>query len=199
MLQNPKKRPLAYFLTFTTYGTWLHGDNRTSVIRKTKNEAARQISPHLKLFNMMQHHLKENSYEMTRDERNIVLNTIKTSCKINRWFLHALHVRSNHVHAVIDADQLPEYIAGKFKANASRELKQLPKNQSRQKFWTRHASTQYLWSEHDMHFAMQYVIEQQGVKHAYAHAAWYQTDIDYLAIRETRTLLTCTREGGTPG
>ena len=27
-------RPLAYFLTFTTYGTWLHGDGRGSVDRE---------------------------------------------------------------------------------------------------------------------------------------------------------------------
>src|SRR5262245_49884905 len=29
--------PLAYFITFRTYGTWLHGDERTSVERHGRN------------------------------------------------------------------------------------------------------------------------------------------------------------------
>ena len=31
-------KPLAYFITFTTYGTWLHGDSRGSmVLSKTRH------------------------------------------------------------------------------------------------------------------------------------------------------------------
>lgn len=36
-------KPLAYFLTFTTYGTWLHGDERKSIV--VKNGIPRPIEP----------------------------------------------------------------------------------------------------------------------------------------------------------
>jgi hypothetical protein len=52
--------PLAYLLTFRTYGTWLHGDERHSVDRYEKNiYGTPDIAPNRKLNEAMKSELKQ--------------------------------------------------------------------------------------------------------------------------------------------
>jgi hypothetical protein len=39
--------PLAYLISFRTYGTWLHGDNRGSTSRKQNKYGTPRIAPNL--------------------------------------------------------------------------------------------------------------------------------------------------------
>jgi hypothetical protein len=42
-------RPIAYFITFTTYGTWLHGDERGSVDKGHNRVGTEFIAPNMPL------------------------------------------------------------------------------------------------------------------------------------------------------
>jgi len=51
--------PLAYLISFRTYGTWLHGDPRGSVDRRTHNKyGTPKIPPKLRLINAERSQLK---------------------------------------------------------------------------------------------------------------------------------------------
>jgi REP element-mobilizing transposase RayT len=67
----------------------------------------------------------------------------------------AAHVRTSHVHVVVNAAVAPERVMRDFKAYASRSLKH-------PKAWTRHGSTRYLWQRDDVTHAVRYVVEGQG-------------------------------------
>jgi len=54
--------------------------------------------------------------------RGVVLQAIPEVCGDRGWNLPAAHVRSNHVHTVVEAETEPERVMNDFKAYASRRL-----------------------------------------------------------------------------
>jgi len=78
------------------------------------------------------------------------------------WSLLAAHVRTNHVHAIVEADVRPEKVMNEFKSYASRELNRLDRDGSDRKRWARHGGTRWLWNDEDLQKALHYVVEEQG-------------------------------------
>ena len=69
----------------------------------------------------------------------------KEVCRYRRWTLLAAHVRTEHVHVVVQAEATPERVLNDFKVYASRRLSEAGFENSERKRWTRHGSTRYLW------------------------------------------------------
>ena len=78
------------------------------------------------------------------------------------WDLLAAHVRSNHVHAIVESETRPERIMNEFKSYASRELNRLDRDGPDRKRRARHGSTRWLWKDEDLQQALQYVVDEQG-------------------------------------
>jgi len=158
-----KKRkaiPLAYFITFTSYGTWLHGGRKTSVDRQ-HNKPDTVYVPLIPTREVAaKANMTEVAYLLNQVCRDIVLNTIKEVCAHHAWELFAAHVRTNHVHCVVRASVSPEKVMNTIKAYASRHLTKIDSN--RLKYWTRHGSTRYLWRSEDIMAAVRYVVLDQG-------------------------------------
>ena len=55
----------------------------------------------------------------------------RSNCAYRGWNLLAAHVRSNHVHIVVEAEAQPERNMNEFKSYASRELNQFDKRETR--------------------------------------------------------------------
>ena len=50
----------------------------------------------------MEASLKQAPFEMDADQRVIALDAIREVCRHKHWALLAAHVRTNHVHTVVD-------------------------------------------------------------------------------------------------
>jgi REP element-mobilizing transposase RayT len=74
----------------------------------------------------------------------------------------AVHVRSTHVHVVIQSLDNPEKIMNALKSYASRALNKAGFENSEHKSWTRHGSTRYVWKVEELTNAIQYVLHEQG-------------------------------------
>jgi len=116
-------QPLAFFVTFNTYGSWLPGDDRGYVNRKQYNAPNTPLlPPSLSLrLHIEKNEIKEK-YLMDEKDREIVLKAIIEVCEYRKWFLHIVHVRTNHIHVIVSADERPEKVMNDFKAYASRAL-----------------------------------------------------------------------------
>ena len=134
----------AYLLTFTCYGSYIPGQQ--GAIDRDHNVAGSRLpGPRPKLRQHVQASLKQAPYEMDQDQRAIVLTAITDVCRYKCWHLLAAHVRSNHVHTVVDADVAPEAVMNAFKSYASRALNlHVPGHAGRLR-WARHGSTRYPW------------------------------------------------------
>ena len=97
---------------------------------------------------------------MNADERSVVLSVIHQVCAHERWFLHAAHVRGTHVHVVVSARVEPEEVMKRLKAYAGRALnRELGRKEKR---WTSHGSTVWIWEPREADSAVDYVVRQQG-------------------------------------
>ena len=150
--------PLAYFLTWTTYGTWLPGDDRGWIDGHSAAwHMAIQAPDPLKQA-QTRSLMTEPELWLTPSMRPIVEATIEENCRHHGWTLHAASARSNHVHVVVSAgDVRPERVLNTFKAYCTRSLKRLPSMAGRTKWWTEDGSKGYLNTEDSLRQAILYV------------------------------------------
>ncbi len=155
--------PLAYLITFRCYGTWLHGEERGSIDRRNFNRYGTPDMPaNEKLVDDERAELKNPTILLNRAQRDVVASAIREVCQYRAYVLHALNVRTNHVHSVVSASCRPEHVMDSFKAYATRKLRDEDLLSRDVKPWARHGSTPYLWTEEEVSRAIGYVLNGQG-------------------------------------
>ena len=154
--------PLAYFITFSCYGTWLHGSERGSVDREHNLPGTPYLVGDEQRERKEFADLKHPPVELDERQRRVVLDAIREVCRHRGWLLVALHLRTRHVHAVVSADATPEKVMNDFKAYATRRLREAGLAGEEARVWTRHGSTRYLNDAPSVQAACAYVVEEQG-------------------------------------
>jgi REP element-mobilizing transposase RayT len=154
--------PLAYFITFHTYGTWLHGPAPGSVDGE-HNQFGTPLLP----ADPAQHaenreRMTQPPYYLDQAHREVVRDAIVEECRFRGWKLLALHVRSNHVHMVVVAEREPEAVMRMCKSQASKRLNRAGCVDTERKRWTTHGSTVYLWNEASVADKVDYTLNRQG-------------------------------------
>lgn len=74
----------------------------------------------------------------------------------------AVNVRTNHVHAVVFANQKPDAVMSALKANATRAMREAGVWASELSPWEFRGSKKYLWDEEQLTNAIAYVECDQG-------------------------------------
>ena len=150
--------PIAYLITWTTYGTWLPGDARGW------NKRGKGFQPpNTPLAQSAAAEMNEPEFLLIQTERDIVEQTIRDHCDHRGWHMHAVSVRSNHVHVVVTARGYdPDTVAAQFKSWGTRRLKK--RTPDRTSFWTERSSARYINTEDDLEAAIVYVLEAQDRK-----------------------------------
>jgi hypothetical protein len=138
---------MRYFITFACYGTHLHGDESGIVDRSHDvfGSPFAEASPDRREIKREQ--MDQPPYYLDQERRATVLNTLREVCQHRNWNLLATHVRTNHVHAVVEAEVRPEMVMNTFKSYASRGLNLLGIDAPERKRWARHGSTRWLWTD----------------------------------------------------
>ena len=155
--------PLAYFLTWTCYGTWLHGDERGSVDREHRGPGLAFAST---VKSRVAHHeakLKSPALTLTPEARVIVESAIRDHCDYRDWNLFAINARTNHVHVVVACGDniTPEKVMTQFKAWATRRLHEKGLYKQSSKVWTQHGSTRRINDHPNLEKAVHYVTHCQ--------------------------------------
>ena len=155
-------RPLAYFLTWHTYGTWLHGREEGSVDRRNNRYGTPLIKPNPTRQAKSRDRMKHPPVVLSKNGRALVGNVIREHCSLRNWHIHALAVRTNHVHLVVDAgDVTPDQVVSQLKQWGTRRLRQKNIIDAEQKVWSRHSSRRHLFDESALHGAIRYTVEGQ--------------------------------------
>jgi Transposase and inactivated derivatives len=152
--------PVAYLITFTCYGTWLHGDQRGSVDSQHAGFGMVFVEPSVEKLTKKQALLRYDTVTLTPQQRILVHQAIKEVCQFRNWQLHIANIRTNHVHIVVSGNTKPENMMTDFKRYASRKLMETNEFPKETKTWTRYGSTRYLWTDDALQAACRYVEEQ---------------------------------------
>lgn len=153
--------PLAYFITFRCYGTWLHGDPRGSVAWGKSEYLTEPLEPDPHVEQLSRARMREEAIVFGMAQRQCVDRAIRQTSELRGWRVHALNVRTNHVHVVLTGDVPPEQIMSSLKAWATRRLRDDGLIGRAARIWSRHGSTRYLWTEDDVRSACEYVATGQ--------------------------------------
>jgi hypothetical protein len=134
--------PIAYFITWTTYGTWLPGDARGW--RKWQRG---QQQPRPLLEAWCRDRMKGSPVTLNPPQRDKVELAISEHAQFRGWVLHAVSVRSNHVHVAVTASHAPERVRDQLKARATRVLREGPEAIQQDRVWTRGGDAEFIDDE----------------------------------------------------
>jgi REP element-mobilizing transposase RayT len=153
---------MRYFITFSCYGARLHGDTSGSVDKRHNLPGSRVLAPDAHRASKERQHMLQPPYLLDAPRRSAVLEALREVCSHRNWTLLAAHVRTNHVHTIVEAGVPPEKVLSDLKRYASRALNHLAEDEPDRKRWSHHGSTRWLWKDDDVREAMRYVVEEQG-------------------------------------
>jgi hypothetical protein len=112
--------PLAYFITWSVYGTHLQGDERGWRERRHGDQ-----SPQPRLALWRRERLKHPVVVLSPQQRAVVERECERHCKHRGWHVWAVNVRSTHVHVFVTADGCSgKTVRDQLKANATRGLRE---------------------------------------------------------------------------
>jgi REP element-mobilizing transposase RayT len=159
MEYNPLNIPLAYLITFTCYGTWLHGDERGSVDIEHNQFGTSFLEKDSPREREEFKRLKHAPIYLSPEQRTNIAQSIDEVCQFRGWKLWEVNVRTNHVHVVLSSADVPDKIFRDLKRRSTLNLKTSGLFNG-EKLWTRGGSGRYLWKEESVEAACQYVREQ---------------------------------------
>ena len=92
------------------YGTWLHGDERGSVDRRYYNAFnSAKIKPDAEKESRKATQLKHEPFILNAARRTVIEAAIREVCTFRSYALHAIDIRTNHVHLVAGNGGSPEH------------------------------------------------------------------------------------------
>ncbi|MGH9970933.1 MAG: transposase [Pyrinomonadaceae bacterium] len=159
---NDERIPLAYLITFRSYGTWLHGDERGSVDRFHNVYGSKTLPPNRQRKQYEQRLRALPPVKLNSRRRAAVEKGIRETCTIRKWLLRAFNIRTNHVHTVVSANSPAWCVLNALKANATSCLREAGCWRSGRSPWASRGSKRRLWTEKQLSDAIAYVLYDQG-------------------------------------
>ena len=156
-MDNP---PLAYFITWTVYGSFLQGDER-GWWKKFQGEQPRQ--PRLSQWHSDR--LSHPILLLNDRDRSAVESAIDEHCLHRQWKRWASSARTNHVHTVITAIEYDgKKVRDQLKANATRKLRAQAERWIDRPAWTTKGWIEFIDSEDDLERVVEYTLFAQDRK-----------------------------------
>ena len=153
---------MTYLITFACYGCHLHGDESGSVDRDHNLQGSRLVAGDLlRRVSGERGLMDQPAYSVDSMRREAVLASLLDHCSHRNWTVFAAHVRSSHVHIVVESEARPERIINDLKSYASRCLNRMGWIAARKR-WARHGSTRWLSKAENVSAAVRSVVDEQG-------------------------------------
>jgi len=152
--------PVGLFVTWTVYGTHLPGDWRGW---RRRQGGPRHAQPRLELWHRSQ--LKYDVVTLDAAMRRVAEAALVEICRVRKWSLWAVAVRSNHVHVVVTAPEYdPEVVRDQLKAKATKELREVFPVWVDRPVWSAKGDIEFLDSEAEIEECVLYVAVAQDRK-----------------------------------
>lgn len=162
-----------WLLTWTTYGTWLPGDDRgfVSPVRansderwKRHNEVGTAYSHSMPgLKKAAQSRLKCPPIYLNIEQAQIAFDQFRETAVYRGWQLEAVAIMSNHTHVVVSlvADVDPDVLLRDFKSYTSRALNVRWEKPASGTWWTESGSKRKKSNHRAVENAIRYVSRQE--------------------------------------
>ena len=149
--------PLAFFITWTVYGTFLQGDVRGW---RQRRKGVRPPRPNLARWR--RERLKHPIQLLGKEQQASVEFEIERLSAYRGWHVWAANARSNHVHVVVSAPGYTgEKVRDQLKANCTRVLRERWSVFEDRPVWTTGGDWQCVNTEEDLEAVVYYASDGQ--------------------------------------
>ena len=142
-------KTFGYMLTWTTYGSWLQGNERGYV------KDGQILRGNKKLVDLCEKFQKEHTVKLRDNEKDIVRQAILNEAERIGQTIEALAVCSNHIHVV--ARYFPEPIGQMVSRLKNVTSSALRKHGRAGRVWTRGFDKRFCFNQEDLVRRIQYV------------------------------------------
>jgi REP element-mobilizing transposase RayT len=156
--------PLAYHITFGTYGTRLHGDPRGTVDR-SQNEFGEPIvgrDDEWKSFE--QKNLNFQPLILTIEQRVFIERQVPTICERGGWEFLQVAAAPDHIHNMVSARIDGKDIRKWLKRWLSEALSAIWPLRYREVWWSECGSVKWIWTEDYYERVRNYIQKQRTVQ-----------------------------------
>jgi len=151
--------PIAFFITWPTYGTWLPGDPRGWV----QYQKGWQLPDPDRALDCRVS-MTDDACHLGEAARQLVENQIAETCRHRGWSLFAVNCRRTHLHVIIGAaDTDPGRIRRDLKSWCTRRLKECV-DPHREQWWAERGSIRWIFDDDNLETAILYVRDAQDRK-----------------------------------
>ncbi len=149
----------AYFLTFSTYGSYLLGREKGSYRWNSF-----YVKPNQGLRRYMERRLNESSVMLSFKKRALIHDAFMASACLFGWEIDALNVRTRHVHIVLFTSngESGEEIVRKLKTGATYALQKNGFRVVGSRVWTKSFAITTIWNIGFWRRKVVYTLDEQG-------------------------------------
>ena len=136
-------RCMPWLLTWRTYATY-------PTFSRREGDGRSAVSP------------SHEPLTLDAERREAALHSILATCRAKGWHLLAAHVRTTHIHIVLDAQDPASFLFANLKARITRALRAANLVHGAQPVWADYRNARWLTSEEAVVRAIRYVLDCQG-------------------------------------
>jgi hypothetical protein len=160
--ESMPNEPLAYFITFHTYGNRAPDGTAVPVGYEPTPDSTPPQEPEDESPVVGVPPGLRDPYALDLPRRQIVCHAIVDECRFRGWTLHAVHVRTKKVLLVVTAPQVNEFVMRSIKAFASQYLDRKRYDTPDRKRWEKYGTTLNLWTEAELAEKVEYTLNGLG-------------------------------------
>jgi len=153
--------PLAYHITFGTYGTRLHGDPRGTVDRSMNQPGDPIIGADPNRWLRERGSLRFEPAFLSKEQRQFAESVIPDICRQGGWLYHIASAGPDHVHVLLSSSSDGTAVRKWFKRWLGERLSErwpLPAGKS---WWAEGGSVKWVWVQHYFDCVFNYIRRQR--------------------------------------
>jgi REP element-mobilizing transposase RayT len=155
-------RPIAYHITFGTYGTRLHGDERGTVDRAMNEPGDPVIGADPAWWERERKKLKFEPVVLAAEEMRFAESVMPVVCERGGWAYHTGAAGPDHIHVLLSADAEGDAVRKWFKRWLGEALSARWKRPDGATWWAECGSVKWVWTSAYYRAVFRYVDGQRA-------------------------------------
>jgi REP element-mobilizing transposase RayT len=157
-------RPIAYHITFGTYGTRLHGDPRGTVDRSHNQPGEPIVGADLTRWEREHAKLRFEPVLMTPEQMRFAEDQLPAICTRGGWTLHTAAAGPDHVHTLLTAAADGEAVRKWLKRWLGEAMSASWRLAPGATWWAECGSVKWVWDERYFARVFDYVRDQRAAR-----------------------------------
>jgi REP element-mobilizing transposase RayT len=153
--------PLAYHITFGSYGTRLHGDERGTIDRTMNKPGDPIVGRNEEWARMERALLKYPPVILSHEQRLAIELIVPDVCDRGGWVFSNVAARGDHVHVLLSTNRAPKAVRKWLKRWLGEELNERWTINEGKRWWVTGGSIKWVWKDWYLRNVYEYIEAQR--------------------------------------